>query len=269
MNYTTDFIKQVKAAADIIIEAAPYFYEFGKKENLKYYTAICDRCGGKVGFSREKGIYKCFGDGCENKGDVFVLLQEFGKMSFAEALTYLAEKYGVQQDKKNGVSSFGKIEVIKKNNVSFVPNSFQTPNAYVDVLEYFLTSDEFKILMNIVRRIFGYENKRELHHDNISISQIEHGQRSKETGNKISNGVGLTHPTIIKCINNMCRFRIIKKVGRASRLGQLIELNLDSDTFAWDLMESRLLKTKNLQKKKAEKMRKTIEMNKKQIHATG
>ena len=244
MNYTTEFIEKVKATANIVEVASPYFPDLNKNVNAINYTATCEKCGGKISFSQQKNIFKCFTEDCESKGDIFSLLQSYGGMSFAEAVVYLAKKYRIPiaEKKKNGVTPFGKIETIKRNNNTFFPNSFQTPNAYVDELCYLLTPEEFKILVFIIRRILGFENKRELHQDNISVSQIQHGQQ--RNGSLLSHGVGLSRPTIMNCLNSMCRFRIIRKVGAATKRGQLIELNLDGDTFDWKSLHRRFKEKK-------------------------
>lgn len=241
MEYSNEFIKKVKAAASIIDEAAPFLNDFGKNANAQHYSATCPNCGGKVAFNENDNFFKCFGSDCEYKGDIFTLLQIHRKLSFTEALIYLADKYDVPTERKAkraGITPFGKIETIKKNDVSFFPNSFQTPNAYIDNLCYLLTSDEFRVLMFIIRQILGFVGKRELHQDNISISQIEHGI-TKKNGEKINNGVGLSRPTIVKCLKSLYKFRIIQKVGPASRDGQLMALNFDGDTFDWNAMNKR------------------------------
>lgn len=239
MGYSTEFIEKVRTASNIIREASEYL-DLRKNENAKNFSADCPYCGAKASFNEEKNFFKCFGNDCIYKGDIFGFIQIHRKMSFAEAVMYLAEKNNVpiEKVKKRGVTPFGKIEAIKKNNVSFFPNSFQTPNAYIDELCYLLTPEEFKVLMFIIRQILGFIGKRELHQDNISISQIEHGI-TKRNGEKINNGVGLSRPTIVKCLKALYKFGIIHKVGPASKDGQLIALNLDGDTFDWRAMNKR------------------------------
>ena len=51
------------------------------------------------------------------------------------------------------------------------PNTFQTPNEYVDKYLYLLTSDECKVLLYAVRRIFGFNKDQ----DRIAVSQFADG----------------------------------------------------------------------------------------------
>ena len=44
---------------------------------------------------------------------------------------------------------------------TFVPNSFQTPNDYVDEIMPYLTGEEFKVLIYAVRRILGFQKRQD------------------------------------------------------------------------------------------------------------
>lgn len=234
MHYTTEFIRKIKAAAIISQEAEPFYELF---QNGKNYTTICDKCHEKMGFNDETGIHNCFNKQCDNRGDIFVFLQKKLGLSFAEVVVYLANKYHVEMPAKKSKTDFGQIEMQQTGDDSYVPNSFQMPNKYVDQLCYLLTPEEFKVLVFIIRRILGFGNKRVLRQDNISLSQINDGQH--RDGKRISFGVGISRPMIIKCLKSLYAFRIIKKVGGAGKIGQLIELNLDGDQFDWKALKKR------------------------------
>ena len=39
----------------------------------------------------------------------------------------------------------------------FIPNSYQTPNAYIDKYLHLLTGEEWKVLSYAIRRILGFQ----------------------------------------------------------------------------------------------------------------
>ncbi len=78
----------------------------------------------------------------------------------------------------------------------FIPNSFQTPNDYVDRFMHLLTPEEWMVLSYTVRRIFGF-NKRQ---DRISLSQYVGGTVSDETGEPLDYGTGLSRPAVVKAL---------------------------------------------------------------------
>ena len=41
--------------------------------------------------------------------------------------------------------------------MKIIPNSFQHPNFYTDVLDEYLTSDESKVMTHAIREILGWE----------------------------------------------------------------------------------------------------------------
>jgi hypothetical protein len=116
---------------------------------------------------------------------------------------------------------------VEEMNKDFVPNSYQTPNAYTDSCMAFLTSDEWKVLSFFCRRIFGF-NKRQ---DRVSVSQITDGIVSKE-GERLEYGTGLSAPTVRKCLAGLESYGILVKVEENDphkNKGPLYELQLDGD----------------------------------------
>ncbi len=73
----------------------------------------------------------------------------------------------------------------------FIPNSFQTPNVYIDRFMHLLTAEEWKVLSYAVRRIFGFQKRS----DRISLSQFMHGTRSTLNDVQLDYGTGLTKPS--------------------------------------------------------------------------
>ena len=69
-----------------------------------------------------------------------------------------------------------------------VPNSFQTPNLYVDRLMPLLTDIELRVLVYMTRRILGF-NRRE---DQISLSQFTDGLISTKNGEQLDYGAGVS-----------------------------------------------------------------------------
>lgn len=86
----------------------------------------------------------------------------------------------------------------------FIPNAFQTPNAYADQFMHLLTSDEWKVLSYACRRIYGWRENRVLGYDRISLSQFEDGVVKGET--RLDHGTGLSRPTLTKILDRLLAF---------------------------------------------------------------
>lgn len=109
-----------------------------------------------------------------------------------------------------------------------IPNSFQTPNAYVDRFMYLVTPEEWKVLSYAARRIFGFQKRQ----DRISQSQFTHGTVSTKDGSHLDHGTGLSKPAVIKALQGLIEYRIMIKVANNDKRfneGVLYELQLDSD----------------------------------------
>jgi hypothetical protein len=83
----------------------------------------------------------------------------------------------------------------------FIPNSFQTPNDYVDRFLHLLTPEEWKVLGYSIRRIFGFNKTA----DRISLSQYENGLKDKD-GKQLDHGTGLSRPTIVRALRSLEEF---------------------------------------------------------------
>jgi len=108
----------------------------------------------------------------------------------------------------------------------FIPNSFLTPNAYVDKCEAFVTPEEWKVLSYFCRRIFGF-NKRQ---DRVSIGQLADGIKTKG-GEQLDYGTGISPPTIRKAVEALCDYGILILVepnDKTRNEGPLYELQPDS-----------------------------------------
>ena len=89
----------------------------------------------------------------------------------------------------------------------FVPNSFQTPNPYVDQYLAFLTCEQWKILTYAIRRILGFQ-KRE---DRISLSQFHNGL-TNDKGEALDYGTGLSVSTCKKCLEDLVRYGLMVRL---------------------------------------------------------
>lgn len=104
----------------------------------------------------------------------------------------------------------------KKTN-SFIPNSYSTPNDFVDQLMHLLQPNEWVVLSFICRHIFGWQNKIASRTAAISLNMLEKGF---EMNGHAYHGCGLSRPTISAVLGVLLKYRIIEKVGEASERGQ-------------------------------------------------
>jgi DNA primase len=105
-----DQVQEVKKKIDIVSLISTYL---PLKKAGRRFKANCPFHQEKTPsfvVSPELQIYKCFG--CGASGDVFTFLQEFEKLTFAEALEILAQQAGVKLEK-----SFRRPEDIKKSRI--------------------------------------------------------------------------------------------------------------------------------------------------------
>ena len=87
-----------------------------------------------------------------------------------------------------------------------VPNSTQVPNVLLDELMPILGGAEFKCLMYIARRTYGFRKS----YDSISLTQFEDGIITKD-GKKLDSGTGLSRETIIISLQKLVEMGVILK----------------------------------------------------------
>jgi hypothetical protein len=109
-------------------------------------------------------------------------------------------------------------------NKTLIPNTYQKPNIYSDLYDYYLTPKESKALDFIVRQILGWDEHRATLRDRISLSQICEGIQRKD-GTWQSRGTGLSRTDAVAAIKALTRFNFIKPIGPATKAGQEYELN--------------------------------------------
>ncbi len=114
-------------------------------------------------------------------------------------------------------------------NDNLIPNSFQVPNVYIDRLMPLLTDTEFRVLMFAVRHILGWQDTIGQRAARLSLSAFESGYRGSE-------GVGLGRAAIVKALEGLERFGVLRRVGEPTRNGQMWELG---EAFDWEGLKKR------------------------------
>ncbi|OYV97856.1 MAG: DNA primase, partial [Acidobacteria bacterium 21-70-11] len=87
-------LEQVREAADIVAVVGEHLT---LRKTGRNYVGLCPFHGEKTGsfnVSREKGTYYCFG--CKRGGDVIDFVMEMERVTFAEAVERLADRFGIR-----------------------------------------------------------------------------------------------------------------------------------------------------------------------------
>jgi len=93
---------------------------------------------------------------------------------------------------------------------TLIPNSFPTPNLYIDKYMSLLTPTEFKVLIYAVRRIFGSQ-------DRISLSQFHYG-------------TDLSRSTIVVALEGLVKYGLLIRVDMPTETETAIyELQFDDN----------------------------------------
>jgi hypothetical protein len=129
---------------------------------------------------------------------------------------------------------------------SYIPNSFQTPNAIVDDLMQHLSGNELKVFLFTVRHIYGFQDKIERGQAYISVTMYEKGYSK-------FNGVGLSRPTIVSILKELTDYGVLVPVGEPTQFGQLWSIGEKPDING---LETRSQKASEKTKPKLKKARK-------------
>jgi hypothetical protein len=98
-----------------------------------------------------------------------------------------------------------------------IPNSYQTPNVLVDEIMPLLAPQEWVVLSFAVRSILGWRSHIQDRQADISLTQFEK--------------CGLSRPAIVKALEALKAFNLLKRIGDPGSHGQRWELILeDIDT---------------------------------------
>lgn len=151
-------------------------------------------------------------------------------------------------------------------NATFIPNSTQIPNDYVDKFMAFLTPDEWKILTYAVRRIFGFQRRQ----DHISLIQFSEGI-SRRDGTRLDYGTGLSLHSVRRAVRGLVTAGLLIQLAapKADRTPALYALQLDQEQVKIDFLKARIEKERagnagKMAPVRARRKNKTGE----QVHAT-
>lgn len=106
-----------------------------------------------------------------------------------------------------------------------IPNTHQTPNAYVDEFMCYLTNSELRVLWFAIRHIYGWQDRIADRRGVISLEMFVNGFTTR--AGRQFNGCGLQRQAVIAALQSLEHFGFIARVGKATRDGQRWELKQD------------------------------------------
>lgn len=119
-----------------------------------------------------------------------------------------------------------------------VPNTFQTPNLYVDRLMSLLTDAELRILIYMTRRILGFQRRE----DKISLSQFTTGLILTSNNEHLDYGAGVSKEAARTALDNLVKFNIVTQTqpyDSAKRTPATWSLQLDDALIDWEALSQR------------------------------
>lgn len=119
-----------------------------------------------------------------------------------------------------------------------VPNTFQTPNLYVDRLMPLLTDAELRILIYMTRRILGFQRRE----DKISLSQFTTGLILTSNNEHLDYGAGVSKEAARTALDNLVKFNIVTQTqpyDSAKRTPATWSLQLDDALIDWEALSQR------------------------------
>lgn len=129
-----------------------------------------------------------------------------------------------------------------------IPNSYQTPNALVDLIMPLLTDAEWRVLSWALRHILGFDDYRAHRRRRLSVSTFQHGYGPFP-------GCGLGKPAILNALAGLSQFGVMLKVGLPTSDGQEWELPLDPKHIDLKGLNVRLAAKSRSSKKQTSKAR--------------
>ena len=115
------------------------------------------------------------------------------------------------------------------------PNGTIIPDDVFDVLLPVCSGAEFKVLLYICRRTFGFKKES----DNISLNQMLRGI-VKKNGERLDSGVGISKPTLLRAIKTLVKKNIIIAEQRNSE-----ERGHEATNYRLNLLDTTLGKKMN------------------------
>ena len=124
-----------------------------------------------------------------------------------------------------------------------IPNSFQTPNFFVDECMAYLSGNEIKCVIVLSRKTFGWQKRS----DRISKPQL-------------IEATGLNGETLDGCMNYLMTIGLVLRLHENNARNEGIEwaLQLDDEQIRFDLLKERKAKQEETQQKRTQKARDTI-----------
>lgn len=109
-------VERVKMAIDIISVISEYVHLARKGKNFWGLCPFHNEKTPSFSVDPDKQVYKCFG--CGKGGDVFAFVMDKKGLSFAEALTELAARAGIQLETSRGRPTSEKKAFYEANRVA-------------------------------------------------------------------------------------------------------------------------------------------------------
>lgn len=122
---------------------------------------------------------------------------------------------------------------------SFVPNSYSTPNAFVDQLMHLLEPKEWVVLSYVCRHILGWKDKIASRTGALSISMIVDGFETSK-GERY-HGCGLGKSTVLTALASLAKYKIVVKVGKPTKAGQYYRVPDDDSGIDYAGLQKRVL----------------------------
>jgi hypothetical protein len=129
-----------------------------------------------------------------------------------------------------------------------LPNTFQTPNEYVDRAMQYLENNELRVLIFGTRHILGWQDRLDKRTAIMSLTMLVDGFITEE-GNHFA-GCGLSRPAAKKALDSLAQFGFFEKVGKPTRKGQEWRLG---KAIKWNDLENRHAKITETKKGKIAK----------------
>jgi phage replication O-like protein O len=110
-----------------------------------------------------------------------------------------------------------------------IPNSTQIPDVILDYWMARLSGAEFKVLLYIARRTYGFGKIR----DRISLSQLADGI-TKRDGSVLDCGTGIARSTVTRALNSLESMGIVVRHANLAKTGNEFNENTYSINLAWE-----------------------------------
>lgn len=110
-----------------------------------------------------------------------------------------------------------------------IPNSTQIPDVLLDLWMAELSGSEFKVLLYIARRTYGFGKEW----DTISLNQISNGIRKRD-GTILDHGTGVSRASVIRALNSLEAKKIIIRQTNQRDDSREYDENTYSINLAWE-----------------------------------